>query len=122
MIAVCAAWTPRHSSCRSPEARLSFSRKHPVSIQCRIPDGAPLYPVERIRLSLTMIDPTERLKHVERLDTSVAISMKYVSQDGRFCVSVMGFGSLRLFRIKRESQAKISYGFPDFNYHPWATM
>jgi len=48
-----------------------------VSRQCSSPDGAPLYPVLRIRLSLTMIAPTALLLHVVLLATSFVMSIKY---------------------------------------------
>ena len=47
-----------------------------MSRQWAMPEGAPLYPVDRIRLSLTITAPTDLREQVERLDTSSAISMK----------------------------------------------
>ena len=41
-----------------------------------------MYPVARILLSFTRTAPTFLLRQVERLETMVAISMKYRSQDG----------------------------------------
>src|SRR5665647_2668706 len=49
MMAFCSACTALHFSCLVPEGIFSRSRIHPISRQCSIPLGAPLYPVERMR-------------------------------------------------------------------------
>src|SRR5579863_7796145 len=51
--------------------------------QCRRPAGAPLYPVAKMRLSLTMTAPTDLRLQVEREATARAMLTKYSSQLGR---------------------------------------
>src|SRR5512137_1897150 len=52
-------------------------------MQCSSREGAPLYPVAKIFLSLTRTAPTCMRRQVERLATRWVISMKYSSQLGR---------------------------------------
>src|SRR3989338_751573 len=52
----------------------------PVSSQCGIPLMLPLYPVERIVLSLTISAPTCFLSQVLLVAISFAMFMKYCSQ------------------------------------------
>src|SRR4028118_1876822 len=47
------------------------------------PEGAPLWPVVRMRLSRTITAPTASRGHVERVATSCEILMKYSSHEGR---------------------------------------
>ena len=58
MMAFISACEPRQISCRSPEGMPSLVRRHPVSKQCGVPLGAPLYPVLMICPSLTITAPT----------------------------------------------------------------
>ena len=74
MIAFCSACKVR-TQCPS-------TISHPASKQCGKPRGAPLYPVVKMRLSLTMIAPTCARWHVERFAAACVISMKYSSQLG----------------------------------------
>src|SRR5215469_18370399 len=55
-----------------------------------MPMGAPLYPVARMRLSLTITAPTERREQVARVATARVIAMKYSSHEGRSCVCGSG--------------------------------
>ena len=52
-------------------------RGQPPSLQFRVPRGVPLYPVEMIRLSLTMIAATFRLRQFDREAATFAMFMKY---------------------------------------------
>ena len=82
--AFCSAWRALHISCLWPEGTRSSSLKHlPISKQLLTPLGAPLYPVVSILLSLTIIAPTLRLRHVEREATVFVMETKYSSQEGR---------------------------------------
>ena len=60
-MAFCSAWTAKHFSCCVPLGMPSLSRiQYPLSRQLKMPDGAPLYPVVRIRLFFVMTAPTAR--------------------------------------------------------------
>src|SRR5919202_5555633 len=94
-MAFCSACSVRWQLSRPSTIRI----RHPTSSQWGIPEGLPLYPVVRIRLSRTISAPTASRGHVERVATSWAIRMKYSSQEGRiffrdsweFEVSTAGF-------------------------------
>src|SRR4030042_329837 len=66
-----------------PEGTAESALRQPTSSQCLRPAGAPLYPVARILLSFTRMAPTLRLRHVDLLETSLVMSMKYTGQEGR---------------------------------------
>lgn len=84
MTAFCSAWTASHSSYLSPAGTFSsFLLQLPLSTQFTEPLGAPLYPVLTMTLSFTITAPYLLLRHVEREDTTFAISKKYSSQEGR---------------------------------------
>src|SRR5512139_4128298 len=67
-----------------PEGTPESALRQPTSSQCFSPAGAPLYPVARTRLSFTRTAPTLRLRHVDLLDTSRVMPMKYSGQEGLF--------------------------------------
>src|SRR5512137_1129331 len=67
-----------------PEGTAESALRQPTSSQCFSPAGAPLYPVARILLSFTRTAPTLRLMHVDLLDTSRVMSIKYSAQEGLF--------------------------------------
>src|SRR5215210_1136056 len=79
IMAFCSAWSVRWQLSRPSTIRM----RHPTSSQWGIPEGLPLYPVVRMRLSRTMTAPTASRGHVERVATSCAMRMKYSSHDGR---------------------------------------
>src|ERR671916_3462095 len=79
MMAFCSAWSVRWQLSRPSTMRI----RHPTSSQWGIPEGEPLYPVVRMRLSRTITAPTASRGHVERVATSCEIRMKYSSHDGR---------------------------------------
>src|SRR5918994_3362090 len=84
MMAFCSACSVRWQLSRPSTSRI----RHPTSSQWGIPEGLPLLPVVRMRLSRTITAPTARRGHVERVATSWAIRMKYSSQEGRTFFSV----------------------------------
>src|SRR5262245_48171004 len=53
----------------------TLSVGHVRPVLCRSRGGAPLYPMLTILLSLTMMAPTDRRKHVDRLATASATAM-----------------------------------------------
>src|SRR5215217_1487899 len=79
MMAFCSACSVRWQLSRPSTIRM----RQPTSSQWGIPEGLPLYPVVRIRLSRTITAPTARRGQVERVATSCAMRMKYSSQEGR---------------------------------------
>src|SRR5215218_5384838 len=79
MIAFCSACSVRWQLSRPSTIRM----RQPTSSQWGIPEGLPLYPVVRIRLSRTITAPTARRGQVERVATSCAMRMKYSSHEGR---------------------------------------
>src|SRR5215210_2924208 len=83
-MAFCSAWSVRWQLSRPSTIRM----RHPTSSQWGIPEGLPLYPVVRMRLSRTITAPTASRGHVERVATSCAMRMKYSSQEGRTFFSV----------------------------------
>lgn len=60
-------------------ATLQVSASSMVWLQCGIPDGAPLYPVEIIRLAYTNKAPTLKRLQVPASATTSAICMKWPS-------------------------------------------
>src|SRR5918994_2389860 len=84
MMAFCSACSVRWQLSRPSTSRI----RHPTSSQWGIPEGLPLYPVVRMRLSRTITAPTASRGHVERVATSCAMRMKYSSQEGRIFFSV----------------------------------
>src|SRR5215203_6341473 len=78
MMAFCSAWSVRWQLSRPSTIRI----RHPTSSQWGIPEGLPLKPVVRMRLSRTITAPTARRGHVERVATSWAMRMKYSFQEG----------------------------------------
>src|SRR5712664_216269 len=72
----------RHVSWPVPDGASPAQRAHPPSPQLRTPRGVSLYPVVRTMRSLTITAPTLRRTHVERVEASCAIRMKYVSHEG----------------------------------------
>src|SRR5918994_7926660 len=79
MMAFCSACSVRWQLSRPSTSRI----RHPTSSQWGIPEGLPLYPVVRMRLSRTITAPTASRGQVERVATSCAIRMKYSFQEGR---------------------------------------
>src|SRR3989339_1949469 len=59
-----------------------MQRAQPPSIQFFTPAGVPLYPVEIIFFSLTIIAPFAGLIQLDRVATTSAIFIKYSSQEG----------------------------------------
>src|SRR5215210_1532664 len=90
IMAFCSAWSVRWQLSRPSTIRM----RHPTSSQWGIPEGLPLYPVVRIRLSRTITAPTASRGHVERVATSCAMRMKYSSQDGRVRLSAVSTSTL----------------------------
>src|SRR5215217_1717252 len=78
MMAFCSAWSVRWQLSRPS----TILMRHPTSSQWGIPEGLPLLPVVRMRLSRTTTAPTARRGHVERVATSWAMRIKYSSQEG----------------------------------------
>src|ERR687886_2968043 len=78
-MAFCSAWSVRWQLSRPS----TILMRHPTSSQWGMPEGLPLYPVVRIRLSRTITAPTARRGQVERVATSCAMRMKYSSHEGR---------------------------------------
>src|SRR5918994_4348321 len=79
MMAFCSACSVRWQLSRPSTSRI----RHPTSSQWGIPEGLPLYPVVRMRLSRTITAPTASRGQVERVATSCAMRMKYSSHEGR---------------------------------------
>src|SRR5829696_7160005 len=110
MIAFCSACSVRWQLSRPSTIRM----RHPTSSQWGIPEGLPLYPVVRMRLSRTITAPTARRGHVERVATSCAMRMKYSSQEGRtffrvsweFEVSVAGFSKGSIEPVSSVAEAR----------------
>src|SRR5918997_471598 len=110
MIAFCSAWSVRWQLSRPSTIRI----RHPTSSQCGSPEGLPLYPVVRMRLSRTITAPTASRGHVERVATSWAMRMKYSSQEGRaffrasweFEVSTAGFSKGSIESISGVAEAR----------------
>src|SRR5215208_6962469 len=78
MMAFCSACSVRWQLSRPSTIRM----RHPTSSQWGIPEGLPLYPVVRMRLSRTITAPTARRGQVERVavscecDVSTEVSLK----------------------------------------------
>src|SRR5215217_5339067 len=79
MMAFCSAWSVRWQLSRPS----TILMRHPTSSQWGIPEGLPLLPVVRMRLSRTTTAPTARRGQVERVATSWAMRIKYSSHEGR---------------------------------------
>src|SRR5512144_1217434 len=134
MMAFCSACRPRQISCRSPEGMPICSLRHPRSRQCSMPDGVPLWPVARMFLSLTRTAPTWRRRHVARLFTRCAISMKYSSQLGLVIVlsTRRNHGSFAHTGLRRTDEnqdlaSKASGSLPCVRLsrtrvHPWLSL
>ena len=72
-----------HSRRLCPDGVSDAHLGHPPSSQFLIPRGVPLYPVEIILLSLTMIAATCLLEQLLLVAMTSAIAIKYWSQSGR---------------------------------------
>src|SRR5918995_1024014 len=78
-MAFCSACSVRWQLSRPSTIRI----RHPTSSQWGIPEGLPLYPVVRMRLTRPTTAPTASRGQVERVATSCAMRMKYSSHEGR---------------------------------------
>ena len=117
MTAFCSACMARQTSCFSPDTIPLSSLKQPSSRQSLTPEGAPLYPVVRMRLSLTMTAPTWCRLHVERSATRKAILAKYSSQ-GSLCCE----GSLCCDCCDRTLTASPPSYLFEFEFVPWESL
>src|SRR5215212_9567331 len=104
MMAFCSACRVRWQLSRPSTIRM----RHPTSSQWGIPEGLPLYPVVRMRLSRTITAPTASRGHVERVATSCAMRMKYSSQEGRIFLSVSWEFEVSVFGSSKGSIEPVS--------------